>query len=84
MHPSLAGGPPLVHVGRVPPGGGLDEMEDLDLDASRTSVIVVEWGEGKAEELSEDRLEIVIERGDTDERTVTLAGVGPRWADTTL
>ncbi|MEK8172125.1 tRNA (adenosine(37)-N6)-threonylcarbamoyltransferase complex ATPase subunit type 1 TsaE [Streptomyces sp. M19] len=85
VHPSLAGGPPLVHVDAYRLGGGLDEMEDLDLDVSLPeSVIVVEWGEGRVEELSEDRLHVVIGRtvgAETDDvRTVTVTGVGPRWA----
>ncbi len=70
-------------------GGGLDEMEDLDLDVSLAeSVVVVEWGEGKVEELSEDRLHITIHRGtgtDTDDvREVTVAGIGARWAEQDL
>ncbi|MEU8673923.1 tRNA (adenosine(37)-N6)-threonylcarbamoyltransferase complex ATPase subunit type 1 TsaE [Streptomyces sp. NPDC048560] len=85
VHPSLVGGPALVHVDAYRLGGGLDEMEDLDLDVSLPdSVVVVEWGDGKVEELSEDRLRVVIHRavGDTDDerRTVTLVGIGPRWA----
>jgi tRNA threonylcarbamoyladenosine biosynthesis protein TsaE len=82
VHPALAGGPPLVHADayRI---GGLDELDDLDLDL-QDAVTVVEWGGGIAEGLSEDRLEIVIERGETDERTVTLAGAGPRWAGVAL
>lgn len=60
-------------------------MEDLDLDVSLPeSVVVVEWGDGKVEELSDDRLQVFIGRavGDTDDerRTVTLVGVGARWA----
>ncbi|MFF1870069.1 tRNA (adenosine(37)-N6)-threonylcarbamoyltransferase complex ATPase subunit type 1 TsaE [Streptomyces sp. CB03911] len=63
VHPSLVGGPALVHVDAYRLGGGLDEMEDLDLDVSLPeSVVVVEWGEGKVEQLSEDRLEVRIER----------------------
>lgn len=63
VHPSLVGGPALVHVDAYRLGGGLDEMEDLDLDVSLPeSVVVVEWGEGKVEELSENRLEVRIER----------------------
>ncbi|UKY50920.1 tRNA (adenosine(37)-N6)-threonylcarbamoyltransferase complex ATPase subunit type 1 TsaE [Streptomyces inhibens] len=63
VHPSLVGGPALVHVDAYRLGGGLDEMEDLDLDVSLPeSVVVVEWGEGKVEELSEDRLHVVIGR----------------------
>ncbi|MFF7633915.1 tRNA (adenosine(37)-N6)-threonylcarbamoyltransferase complex ATPase subunit type 1 TsaE [Kitasatospora sp. NPDC008050] len=63
VHPSLVGGPALVHVDAYRLGGGLDEMEDLDLDVSLPqSVVVVEWGEGKVEELSQERLEVRIER----------------------
>ncbi|MFI1730652.1 tRNA (adenosine(37)-N6)-threonylcarbamoyltransferase complex ATPase subunit type 1 TsaE [Streptomyces acidicola] len=94
VHPSLGDGPPLVHVDayrlgwgspRTESAGGLDEMEDLDLDVSLSdSVVVVEWGEGKVEELTEDRLHVLIHRavGDTTDevRHVTLRGVGERWA----
>ncbi|MFE2594887.1 tRNA (adenosine(37)-N6)-threonylcarbamoyltransferase complex ATPase subunit type 1 TsaE [Streptomyces sp. NPDC059396] len=63
VHPSLTGGPALVHVDAYRLGGGLDEMEDLDLDVSLPeSVVVVEWGDGKVEELSDDRLRVVIHR----------------------
>nr|WP_285582605.1 tRNA (adenosine(37)-N6)-threonylcarbamoyltransferase complex ATPase subunit type 1 TsaE [Actinoallomurus iriomotensis] len=78
VHPSLAGGPALVHADAYRLGG-LDELDDLDLDL-QDAITVVEWGGGIAEGLSDDRLEIVIERSETDERTVTLTGVGARWA----
>ncbi|WP_210591573.1 tRNA (adenosine(37)-N6)-threonylcarbamoyltransferase complex ATPase subunit type 1 TsaE [Streptomyces sp. GESEQ-35] len=89
VHPSLGDGPPLVHVDAYRLGGGLDEMEDLDLDVSLTdSVIVVEWGEGKVEDLTDDRLQVVIHRavGDTTDevRQVTLSGLGERWASADL
>ncbi len=85
VHPSLGDGPPLVHVDAYRLSGGLDEMEDLDLDVSLPeSVIVVEWGEGKVEELTDDRLQVVIHRavGDTTDevRHVTVTGLGERWA----
>jgi tRNA threonylcarbamoyladenosine biosynthesis protein TsaE len=85
VHPSLTAGPPLVHVDAYRLGGGLDEMEDLDLDVSLPeSVVVVEWGEGKVEELTDTRLHVSIHRavGDTDDevRRVSLAGLGERWA----
>jgi tRNA threonylcarbamoyladenosine biosynthesis protein TsaE len=81
VHPSLCGGPPLVHVDayRI---GDLAEVDDLDLDATLAdSVTIVEWGEGKVEGLTEDRLELRIDRAsDADEtRTVTVTGVGARW-----
>ena len=83
VHPSLGDGPPLVHVDAYRLGA-LAEVDDLDLDASLDeSVTVVEWGEGKVEGLSDDRLEIVLHRGSdpADEtRTVTVRPVGPRWA----
>ena len=73
VHPSLRGGPALVHVDAYRLGGGLDEMEDLDLDVSLPeSVVVVEWGEGKVEELSEARLQVVIAR--------TVGGAGDESA----
>ncbi|MFJ2609450.1 tRNA (adenosine(37)-N6)-threonylcarbamoyltransferase complex ATPase subunit type 1 TsaE [Streptomyces sp. NPDC091279] len=89
VHPALGDGPPLVHVDAYRLGGGLDEMEDLDLDVSLPdSVIVVEWGEGKVEELTDDRLTIDIHRavGDTTDelRHLTLTGVGERWATADL
>jgi tRNA threonylcarbamoyladenosine biosynthesis protein TsaE len=94
VHPSLTGGPALVHADAYRLGGGLEEMEDLDLDVSLPeSVVVVEWGEGKVEELSEDRLQVVIERAlgdrteqaeDHDAREVSVTGIGPRWAGTDL
>ncbi|MDQ0992522.1 tRNA (adenosine(37)-N6)-threonylcarbamoyltransferase complex ATPase subunit type 1 TsaE [Streptomyces sp. V3I7] len=89
VHPSLGDGPPLVHVDAYRLGGGLDEMEDLDLDVSLPdSVIVVEWGEGKVEELTDDRLQVTIHRavGDTTDevRHVTLTGLGGRWGSVDL
>ena len=60
------------------------EVDDLDLDATLDeSVTVVEWGAGKVEGLSDDRLEIVLHRGSdpADEtRTATLRPVGRRWS----
>lgn len=79
VHPSLVGGPALVHVDAYRLGGALD-FDDLDLDASvEESVTVVEWGHGVAELLSQDHLEVELS-GD-DARTVRLIPVGPRWAD---
>ncbi|MYT68546.1 MULTISPECIES: tRNA (adenosine(37)-N6)-threonylcarbamoyltransferase complex ATPase subunit type 1 TsaE [unclassified Streptomyces] len=92
VHPPLGTGPALVHVDAYRLGGGLDEMEDLDLDVSLPdSVVVVEWGDGKVEELSDDRLHVLIDRttGDTDStddtvRVVTLHGIGARWTEADL
>ena len=87
VHPSTVGGPALVHADAYRLGSAL-ELDDLDLDASLPdSVTVVEWGEGLVESLADDRLEIRITRssGDEDEnRTVDLAGRGPRWAGVAL
>jgi tRNA threonylcarbamoyladenosine biosynthesis protein TsaE len=86
-------GPSLVHADAYRLGGVL-ELDDLDLDTDlASSVTVVEWGEGLAEGLSADRLEIAIETlpmggvdpadpddlaGDTP-RTVRITPVGQRW-----
>lgn len=85
VHPSLVGGPDLVHADAYRLGGAA-ELDDLDLDASlEESVTVVEWGHGLAEQLAENLLEIVLERsgsdaGDQQERRAVLRGSGPRWA----
>nr|WP_307812321.1 tRNA (adenosine(37)-N6)-threonylcarbamoyltransferase complex ATPase subunit type 1 TsaE [Phycicoccus sp. CSK15P-2] len=82
VHPPTAGGPPLVHVDAYRLAGTL-ELDDLDLDATvDESVTVVEWGEGLAEGLAEDRLEVVLDVDPaTEVRTATVTGVGLRWAD---
>nr|WP_216648430.1 tRNA (adenosine(37)-N6)-threonylcarbamoyltransferase complex ATPase subunit type 1 TsaE [Isoptericola chiayiensis] len=83
-------GPALVHVDAYRLGD-LGELDALDLDSSLDeSVTVVEWGRGLAEALTEDRLEIDLERPrggevaldhpDAGVRRVTLRGVGDRWA----
>lgn len=78
-HPSLVGGPDLVHVDAYRLGG-LAELDDLDLDASlEDAVTVVEWGRGLAEQLSDGYLEVTL-RGH-DARTVNLVGHGARWTD---
>lgn len=94
-HPSVVGGPALVHVDAYRLGS-LDEVDALDLDSSLDeSVTVVEWGSGLVEALAGDRLEIVLERPrggvgtsqeqdddapEAGERRVTVRGVGARWA----
>jgi tRNA threonylcarbamoyladenosine biosynthesis protein TsaE len=81
VHPVLAGpGPALVHADAYRLGS-FSEVDDLDLDADMArAVTVVEWGEGLAEGLAEDRLEISIEPDpDSEVRTVRLAGHGTRW-----
>jgi len=85
--------PSLVHADAYRLGGVL-ELDDLDLDTDlASSVTVVEWGEGLAEGLSADRLEIAIQTlpmgsadgADPDDlagdmpRTVRITSVGQRW-----
>lgn len=80
VHPSLVGGPALVHVDAYRLGSTL-ELDDLDLDTSLAdAVTVIEWGAGLVEQLSDDRLEItLVADPDTESRVVTLTGVGRRW-----
>ncbi len=87
VHPSLVLGPSLVHVDAYRLGG-IDELDDLDLDASLDdAVTVVEWGEGIAEGLAESRLELRVIRAlahdedpeGLDPRRVLMTPVGPRW-----
>ena len=77
VHPSLVGGPDLVHVDAYRLGSVI-ELDDLDLDADLDhSVTVVEWGAGLAEQLSDERLEIIL--SGEGERTAHIIGVGERW-----
>jgi len=88
-HPSLVGGPDLIHVDAYRLAG-LDELDHLDLDtALEDSVTLVEWGEGKAEALARDRVAVVIAREvggeidmeapDAGRRTLTITATGARW-----
>jgi len=73
---------PLLHVDAYRLAD-LAEVDDLDLDGDvEGSVTLVEWGEGRAERLAPDRLQLRIERSqdpDDDTRTVTVVPVGDRW-----
>lgn len=80
IHPSLVGGPALVHVDAYRLGGS-DELDDLDLDADiAQSVTVVEWGAGMAEDLADAHLELVLEP-DGDARVLTLLPTGARFEE---
>ena len=77
--PARGGRLPLVHVDAYRLAG-IAEVDDLDLDASLDEcVTVVEWGEGKVEQLADAHLRLVIERRDDDSRVVELIGQGGDW-----
>jgi tRNA threonylcarbamoyladenosine biosynthesis protein TsaE len=86
LHPSLRGGPDLVHADAYRLGSRL-EVDDLDLDADIDhSVTVVEWGDGLVENLAAGHLRLAIDRPrpEQDEagdqvRHVSVAGYGDRW-----
>lgn len=75
-------GPGLIHVDAYRVGSSL-ELDDLDLDADVAGcVTLVEWGEGKAERLSTDRLVVRIDRSEDaqdERRIVSFEGHGERW-----
>ena len=87
VHPSLGDGPELVHVDAYRLGSAA-ELDDLDLDTDLDlAVTVVEWGEGLAESLAADRLEVALHRdhtGESEERLATVTPVGSRWLDSGL
>jgi tRNA threonylcarbamoyladenosine biosynthesis protein TsaE len=96
VHRSTGGGPDLVHADAYRLGTRA-EFDDLDLDADLDrSVVVVEWGEGVAEQLAQAHLLVAIERpsgaagpapggepGD-EPRLVTMTGFGQRWLDSPM
>ena len=73
----------LIHVDayRLLEGGNAAlYLDDLDLDTPRESAVtVIEWGGAESARLSDERLEIDIDRSD-EEREVTVRAIGPRWA----
>ena len=78
---------PLVHVDtyRLLESGKVAlYLDDLDLDTVRESAVtVIEWGGAESARLSDERLEIDIDRRD-DERVVTWRAIGPRWVELKL
>jgi len=57
-------------------------LDDLDLDIEN-SVTIVEWGGPESARLSDDRLEIFIDRSH-EIRSVEITCIGPRWAGFSL
>jgi len=57
-------------------------LDDLDLDIAG-SITFIEWGGAESARLSEDRLEITIDRSE-DERKVEITPMGSRWAGFSL
>ena len=58
-HPSLVGGPPLVHVDAYRLGSAA-ELDDLDIDVDE-SVVVAEWGRGMVDGLRDRWWEVELE-----------------------
>ena len=74
---------PLVHVDAYRlQEGSTAIFDDLDLESYLpTSITVVEWGEGLANRLADEFLEIQIEFGVNDEqRLISVIGQGQRFA----
>lgn len=84
IHPASL---PLIHVDvyrLLEAGKASLYLDDLDLDSPREeSVTVIEWGGDESARLSDERLEVDIDRSD-DVRTVTITGIGARWAGISL
>ncbi len=78
---------PLIHVDayRLLDGANTNAyLDDLDLDTERESgVTVIEWGGQESARLSDERLEISIDRSD-DVRDVSAKAIGARWSGFSL
>ena len=74
---------PLIHVDvyrLLDSGKAALFLDDLDLDSDReNSVTVIEWGGAESARLSDQRLEITIDRSQ-EVRNVSFNCVGQRWA----
>jgi tRNA threonylcarbamoyladenosine biosynthesis protein TsaE len=73
---------PLIHVDvyrLLEAGSAAAYLDDLDLDTARENgLTVIEWGGVESARLSDDRLEITIDRS-SEERIVTITAIGSRW-----
>ncbi|GAA4860395.1 MULTISPECIES: tRNA (adenosine(37)-N6)-threonylcarbamoyltransferase complex ATPase subunit type 1 TsaE [Saccharopolyspora] len=77
--PERGTGPALVHVDAYRLGG-LDEIDDLDLDTDLTeAAVVVEWGAGMAERLADELLLVRLRRRADDVRELVLEPRGESW-----
>ena len=74
---------PLIHVDvyrLLDSGKAALFLDDLDLDSDReNSVTIIEWGGAESARLSDQRLEITIDRSD-EIRKVSFNCVGERWS----
>ena len=85
-HPRSEGAA-LVHVDAYRLRSAV-ELDDLDIDFE-TSIVVVEWGAGLLDGITDNWLELDIVRpvggveteDGVEPRTVTITGHGERWAD---
>ena len=80
-HSCGSGRPDLVHVDAYRLTSAA-ELDDLDIDFGN-SITVVEWGRGLTDGITEDWLELEIERdhtGASETRKVTIIGTGSRWS----
>jgi tRNA threonylcarbamoyl adenosine modification protein YjeE len=84
-HRRVNGEAPLVHVDAYRLGSA-DELDDLDIDFAK-SIVLVEWGKGMLDDISENLLEVDIARdhtGESETRDVTITGSGQRWGGVTF
>jgi len=78
---------PLIHVDayRLLEAGSANVfLDDLDLDSLREEgVTVIEWGGAESARLSDERLEIEIDRSE-EIRSVAFKKIGKRWESLSL
>jgi tRNA threonylcarbamoyl adenosine modification protein YjeE len=80
-----AGLAPLVHVDAYRLGSPA-ELDDLDIPFA-SSIVLVEWGKGLTQDISEHWLEVELVRdttGETEDRQVKITGFGDRWAGVSI
>lgn len=80
-----AGLAPLVHVDAYRLGSPA-ELDDLDIPFA-SSIVLVEWGKGLTQDISEHWLEVELVRdttGESEDRQVKITGFGQRWAGVSI
>lgn len=87
IHKAGSSGVPLIHVDAyrlIQSENPIFSLDDLDIDSERENAItVIEWGDDLAARLSEERLEVFIDRT-KEVREVSAVGYGHRWKNFSL
>jgi tRNA threonylcarbamoyladenosine biosynthesis protein TsaE len=84
LHEYRGGRLPVLHADAYRLTGAADDLDAVGLGeeiARAEAVVVLEWPERVEASLPGERLDVTLDETGGEQRRITLAGRGPRWAD---